>query len=288
MVWFYLSILSITALACGELLQQNLLNAKRAFNERTSAVVTYVLESLLTVPVVLFSSLRNQIFSIFEPNVFPKVLLVTGISAIATIFYFRSFRVKNISFSTIFISGSAVISTILGIIFFHESVNPIKFIAIFLILTAIFLVNFKNISLERNHLFGLVAGICFGITYTLDKGIVGTINPLIYVMWAFFFVAVWTFLFNPKTVINSLKQSRFSMFIPVFLSAVAYCLYNILTFFSYRFGGEVGKVDAINNSQIFLIILFEFFILGHKQSMIKKIVTALIAFIGVAMLGFLS
>ncbi|EFK96195.1 hypothetical protein LDC_1793 [sediment metagenome] len=64
-------------------------------------------------------------------------------------------------------------------------------------------------------------------------------------------------------------------------------LYNFFTFTAYTLGGEVGRVDAINNSQVFLIIMAEYFILKHKDYIFKKLLAAAIAFTGVLVLGFL-
>jgi len=288
MTWFIFSLLSIAALASAELLQQHLLTAKNALSVRTSAVFTFLFQSLIIAPIVLLSPLRDQIFSVFDEKVLFKILILSLISIIAHYFYLKSFIVKNISFSTIFISSSVIVSTVLGIIFFNESVRIEKFIGIFLIFSAVVLVNIKNGSLEKNHLLGLIAAACFGVTYTLDKSIVSNIHPLIYILWGFLFISFWGFIASPKDVIRSVKNNKLIAFFPILLSAAAYLLYNAFTFFAYRYGGEVGKVDAINNSQIFLIILFEFFIFRQRDSIYRKILTAIIAFAGVLLLGLVE
>ena len=140
--------------------------------------------------------------------------------------------------------------------------------------------------MEKNHFFGLIAGAMFGVGYTIDKSILQTINPLVYILWAFFLVSLWGFLFNPKQVISSVKSKPMSALIPVVISGVGYFLYNFFTFSAYRLGGEVGRIDAINNSQVFLIILFEYFVLNHSSSIKRKLITAVIAYAGVFLLGF--
>lgn len=286
MSWFTFSLLSVFALATAELVQQRLLNIKNPFTPRTSAVLTFLFQSLVTIPLILISPLRNDLFIIFQPTIITTVLFSACIGSIGMVFYLKSFQVKNISLSSIFVSSSVVISTFLGIIFLNETTYPIKFLGIFLVLLAIVSLNYKNVILEKNHFYGLLAGLIFGITYTVDKSIVVQINPIIYIFWAFFLVSVFGFLFKPTEVISSIKGKRISDFKLIFISGVGYFLYNFLTFTAYVFGGEVGRIDAINNSQVFLIILFEYFILKHKSSIIRKLVTAMIAFIGVLILGF--
>lgn len=285
MIWFYLSLLSVFALAAAELTQQKLLNTKDGVSARTSAVLTVFFQSLFVLPIVMLSPLRDQLFSIFNPLLLPKLIAVVLVGAVGVVLYMQSFQVKNISISTIFVAFSAVVSTTLGIIFLGESIYPLKFLGILLVLTAIIALNFKNAFLEQKHFFGLLAGICFGVTYTLDKSITQFVPPLIYILWTFFFVSVVEFLMGPREVLKSLKGKPFLFFKPILLSSLGYGIYNFLTFTAYNFGGEVGRIDAINNSQVFLIILFEYFILRHTKGMKRKLITAAIAYTGVVTLG---
>src|SRR3990167_4682636 len=171
-MWFYLAIISVIALAAGELTQQHLLNRKEAFTPRTSAVLTFLFQSLATLPIILFTPLKTEIFSVLKPDILWQVILVTFISSFAMVFYLKSFQVKNISLSAIFISISVVVSTVLGIIIFGESTSFLKFAGIILILAAIVGVNYKNVILEKNHYWGLAAGTLFGLAYVIDKHIV--------------------------------------------------------------------------------------------------------------------
>jgi drug/metabolite transporter (DMT)-like permease len=284
-MWFYLTLLSVIALAAGELVQQHLLNSDKPFTPRTSSVLTFWFQSGVAFLLLLLFGQKGELLTVFEFNLVTKILLVTFLSSISMVLYLKSFRVKNISFSLIFGSFSAVVSTTLGIIFFNESAQSLKFLGIFMILLSIIALNYKNVNLERNHLFGLVAGIIFGILYTVDKSILQTVTPLIYIFYGFFLVGFFGLIVNPGEVIGSLRDKNFRDYQPLFISASCYFLYNFLTMSAYRLGGEVGKIDAINNSEIFLVILFEYFALQHAGSLKRKIITAVIAYVGVFILG---
>lgn len=287
MSWFYLSLLSVFGLAAAELLQQKLLNDKNAVNERTSAVLTFLVQALFVLPFILFSPLHREFFAIFNPAIRFNVIAVTVIGAVAMIFYLKSFRVKNISISAIFVACSTIISTSLGILFFQESTSLLKYLGIALVLLSIISLNIKNATLEKNHFYGLLAGIGFGINYTLDKGSLMYVHPLVYLFWVFLFVALLGFLLGPRDVLSCLKGKNFTILKPIIASGFGYVLYNVCTFFAYTYGGEVGRIDAINNSQVFLIILFEYFILKHSKGMGRKLLTAAIAYTGVVILGLL-
>ena len=288
MTWFVLSLLSIFALATAELVQQHLLNLKNAFDARTSAVLTFLVQAILTIPFLFIFGVANQIFSVFVPAVFPKVLLVSFLGSVAMVFYLKSFQVKNISLSVIFVSFSAIVSTGLGIMIFSESTSGLKFLGIALILVAIIVANYKNAISEKNHWYGLAAGAIFGVCYTLDKSIVASIHPLVYIFWSFSMVAFFGFLLGAKKVILSIKNKKLDAYKPIIFSGVGYFLYNFFTFTAYRFGGEVGRIDAINNSEVFLIILFEFFVMKHTEGTTRKLLSAGLAIMGILILGWVK
>ncbi len=286
MNWFAFSLLSIGALAVAELTQQHLLNKENGIDERTSTVLTFLVQAVFTLPIILLTDLKYSVFTVFSPDLLPYIIFVTVIATFGIGYYLKSFKVENISISAIFVSFSVVISTTLGIIFLNETAYLYKFIGIALVLLAIISLNAKNITIEKNHYYGLIAGVLFGITYTFDKIIVTDINPVIYVFWAFSLVSLFGFLLYRKTVITTLKKTKFKNYYPIIISGTGYFLYNLFTFNAYVAGGEVGRVDAINNSQIFLIILVEYFVFKHKQSIGRKLMAAGIAFTGVFILGF--
>lgn len=285
MNWFTFSLLSITALATAELLQQKLLNDDNEIDPRSSAVITFGIQTLLALPIIYFFGLGKYFLDVFDKDVFGYLLLTSFTASIAMVFYLKSFMVKNISFSSMLISFSVVVSTILGTLIFNEVLSWQKLVGITLILLAIVSLNYKNVNLEKNHLFGLLAGLFFGVTYTFDKLVVLETHPMIYLFWSFLFVVLLGFAQNPKSVILASKKLRKVDLKHLLISGSGYFVYNICTFFAYSVGGEVGRVDAINNSQVFLIILVEYFILNQKKDMVRKIITAIVAFAGVYILG---
>lgn len=289
MNWFIFSILSVGALAVAELTQQRILNTTEKLDEKTSTTLTFLVQLIYTVPLLFITGLYKQAATVLTPQVFPALLLVSAISTLALMFYMRSFQVKSISYSTIFVSMSVIFSSAIGIVFFNESTTLMKFIGIALVLISVISVNISNENLEKNSLYGLAAAVLFAISYSIDKRIIlQEIHPLVYLSWGFTLVSIFAFLLGPKHVVESIKNSKLPMYYSVFISGTGYFLYNLCTFFAYRVGGEVGKIDTINNSQIFLIILFEFIILKQRNGLLRKVATALVAFSGIAILGFLQ
>ena len=176
-------------------------------------------------------------------------------------------------------------STVFGIIFLAESVSSEKILGIVFILVAIIIVKYKNSTLEKEHLFCLVAGGIFGVAYTLDKSIVLDVHPLVYIFWTFLMIGIIGFVMGSRDVIESVKNKKLSDYKLIIMSGFAYFLFNLFTFSAYRYGGEVGKIDAINNSQIFLIILFEYFILKHTEDIFRKVISFALVVVGIYILS---
>lgn len=285
MNWFILSLVSVFALAVAELTQQHILTDKNAVSPRSSLVFTFLIQVFFALPFIFLYGLYDQLISVFKTAIIWQMIGISLLGSVSMVLYLNSFRVKNISISQIFISFSAVVSTTLGIIFFGESTSLVKFLGIFLVLLAIISLNIKNLNLEKNHYYGLLAGTIIGVLFTLDKYIVLQIHPLIYIFWASGFLSIFGFILKPKDIIKTINTSHVQVYKVLTFSAVGYFLYNLATFTAYTIGGEVGRVDAINNSQVFLVILFEYFILKRTGGTFRKIITAIVALAGVYILG---
>lgn len=209
MSWFQLALLSIFALALAELTQQHLLAQKRAFNERTSAVFTFLFQGIIALPILHAFGFGDELFSVFsDKRILGYILIVDFIASIGMVYYLRSFKVRNISISTILVSISVIVSTTIGILFINEGLTLYKLFGIALILISIVVVNLRNFEFERNHLFALIGGVLFGVTYSLDKVIVQSISPIIYIFWSFIFVSSMGFAMGSKTVRKGLTGSE--------------------------------------------------------------------------------
>jgi drug/metabolite transporter (DMT)-like permease len=101
--------------------------------------LTFFAQAVFAAPIVFFvPAIRVDLFRIFEPGILPSAIIVALLGSVVMIFYLRSFKVQNISFSQIFFSLSVIVSTTLGIVLFKESVSPLKLLGIFILNSSIF------------------------------------------------------------------------------------------------------------------------------------------------------
>ncbi len=284
--WFIFAFLSAISLGISEILQQKILNHKtERFSVVESGFFTFLIQFIFSLPVLFICSSQINIFS-YAPNYILLLIISTGaIGALATLCYLKSFEVKNISFSGIFASFSMITSAGIGFLLLGESMNIFKFFGFATIILAIILVSLKTLSIEKNNYYGLISGILWGVVYTIDSVILDIVHPFIFLFWHYFFILITLLLFNFQAIFQKIKTTKINQYQTIFFSAVGYILFNTLMFYSFHFGGEAGKVDGVSSFNIFLIIIFEYFILKQKTDFWLKIISFLLALIGIILLG---
>lgn len=284
--WFVLALFSILFLGFAEFTASLVFKADESFDEKASLAVSFALMVPFTlIPYFIYYDYSHDLPNLLEYWYYP---LITAILAtIAVNFYFKSFKVENVSVSILFATISAIFTTIFGIFFFNEDSSYIKILGIFFILLSLVIIHFKNSKIEKNNYFALIAGLFYGVIYTLDKAAVLNINPLLYLGITTGLMAIIQIIIAPKTIIDTLKNTNILATKFLLASSLFYILYNSVTFYSYTYGGEVGKIDALNNSQVFLIIFLEMIFLKQKDELLRKFFAASLMIIGVLILGML-
>ena len=74
-----------------------------------------------------------------------------------------------------------MVSSVLGVWFLNESSDTPKVCGVAMIRSAIALLHFKRVPLEKSHFYGLLGSLLFGIVYTLDKSaVLLVVQPVLY------------------------------------------------------------------------------------------------------------
>jgi len=165
-------------------------------------------------------------------------------------------------------------------------VSMLKFVGSLIIIGSIIYLNYeKGSKWNKANNYALAGAGLYGIGFTIDKAFSLSLTPHIYQILFAFSIGLTGLLFRKKQIISDLKKVELSTLKIMGVSALTFFIWNKLNFVAYSVGGEVGRIDSINNSVIFLIILMEFFFLKDRSNLKKKILSAVIAMAGVTMLG---
>jgi drug/metabolite transporter (DMT)-like permease len=277
--WFIFATLSIFTLAFSEIAQKVSLSQKVDISAITNNFYVWCWQG--TLGLILAISTGNLAL-ITSPTQLAKLLILAVAYFLGGTFFYTSYKGNSSSISVILGSISILVSTTLGTIFFQETMTIQKFAGILLILSAIVLVNLnKSEKFNKYNLYAFLGGMCYGVAYTLDKSFALNLHPFSYLMYMCYSIALVSVVTSFKLIITETKKLQIPNFYPMFFSGLFGASFNSFTFFSYRYGGQVGIADAMNTSSIFLIIILEVLFLKDRTQLGKKILCALIAFMGI-------
>jgi drug/metabolite transporter (DMT)-like permease len=283
--WFIFALLSVFVLAGSEISQKISITQKKInLSAITNNFYVWTLQGTFGLIIAFF---LNQIAFDFSLSLILKLIAIGIVYFLGGTFFYTSYKGNSPSISVILGSISVIISTALGIIFFDESTTLLKFAGILLILTSIVILNYsKKEKMDKYNMYALIGGACFGIAYTIDKSFIFNISPYMYVALMSFSVAIVSFVLRSSQIISESKRLKKENYYPMIMSASFGTLFNLFTFLSYSRGGNVGVVDAMNNSSVFLIIIVEVILLKDRSSLRKKIICSLLAFAGIAIFAW--
>lgn len=283
MTWLTLTLVGLVCTALADVSQKVTLKGSSPLSSITNNFLVWNLIGLIS---LLYYFARGIPFPSLNWSFFLQLIPLSIVYFLGGTFYYQSFKGNSVSLSAILATISSVITTVLGIIIFSESTHWLKFIGSFIVLSAIIFVNYqKKLHFEKYNLYALIGGIFYGIAYTTDKYFVITTSPDFYQIALCFSVGMASLIFRPKQIVTEMKLFQAKL-IPSILSAIFFFfLYQKFLFKAISIGAEVGRIDVLNNTTVFVVIFLEVFLLKERHNLPKKIIAAIIATIGATLLA---
>lgn len=282
-MWLFLMLFSLIFFAGIEIFYKIYTEKNPHVSANATSLVTNFFMIFWAIPFVFFAKSSFELSNVPWPLLIgDNLMFVAGVAL-----YYESYKVIPASIGTILGTSSVLITTFLGILFFHESVTLSKFAGIALILLAIALVNFEKSKPHiRGYLYAFFGGMVFGLAYMIDKYIVSgykfdvdhfqLINPLIAIPLKA--------MLQPFSIVKEIKKIKKNSLIFSIAAALCIILAYKLTYTAYTLGAEVGKADAINNLAIFVIIAAEMIFLKDRRNIGRKLISAGLAIGGIWLL----
>lgn len=281
-LWFILTIAGLVSVAIADVSQKFSLKGESPLSSITN---NFLVWNFIGVLALIYLLTLNKPFYTITPDLGLQLAPLAVFYFLGGTFYYQSFKSNSVSLSAVLATISSVITTILGIIFYGESSNVFKFIGSLIVLSAIILVNYqRKIKFDKYNLYALLGGIFYGISYTLDKHFVLSWSPDFYQMVLCFTVGFSSLIFAPRRIVVELKQFTSNLIPSIISSVVFFFLYQKFLFWAFTYGGEVGRIDVLNNTTVFIVILLEIILLKDHKDLKKKILSASIATIGATIL----
>lgn len=200
-----------------------------------------------------------------------------------TLFY-SSYKGLSAAEGSTLVTVSIIVGTLLGIALLGEPASVGKFMGITLVIAAIFLLNLDDLKFSPNRYttMAISGGAIYGVAYTVDKALVLEMNAFMYTALFSLSIAIVSLVFSfNKIRTDLLQKARTDNYKQMFMSGIAFSVFNLFTFLAYTAGGSVGSVDAINNTVVFWILGIEFVFMKERKSLARKALAAMLAFIAV-------
>lgn len=280
--WFTLTIAGLFCVAIADVSQKVSLKGESPLSSITNNFLVW--NSIGILSLIYFVTLKLHPPTVSADFYF-KLIPLSILYFFGGAFYYQSFKSNSVSISAVLATVSSIITTILGIIFFNESTNIYKFIGAVIVFSAIIIVNYqKKLQFDKYNFYALLGGLFFGMAYTDDKYFVLSSSPDFYQIMLCFSVGMASFVFRPRQIITELGKFQKKLIPSIISSVIFFFLYQKFLLQALSIGGEVGRIDVLNNTTIFVVILLEVFLLKERKGLKKKILAAVIATIGATVL----
>lgn len=282
--WLIYSLLSVLTLAGAEISQKISLTQKVNISAITNNFFVWTFQGLIG---LLLAVILDQFSMVIPQQLLLKLFLIGVVYFAGGTFFYSSYKGNSPSISIVLGTISVVISSLLGTLFLHDKYTTLMVVGIALVLSAISFLNLnRKEKLTKYNLYAVLGGICFGFAFTLDKSIVTTVSPFMYLGLMCLSVAIVSVVTSFKHIKKEFGVLVGSNFLPMISSAIFGASFNLFTFFAYRNGANVGVADAINNTTVFFVIALEIILLKDRSNIVKKLLAATIATLGVIFIGF--
>lgn len=281
MPWYIYALLSAVFFASQDLLMRVL--AIKTNNPRIFSVVFNGWGAFFALIIFI---LQRGSFSEITTVSFSNLILILSTILLYGLYErynFQARKVVNASSLSIIYRLNTVFAFIGSIIFLHEALTASKVIGVSLIIGASLLFLYKNKHIARTR--GLsIALLCAGIIGTasiIDKPASSTIQPSLYsfLLW---FAGIPVIMF-PNINLKQIKKEFYSGGWKVALAA----LLNVVGFILYikaMFLADASRVIPVNSINSILIVLGGIVLLKEHDHIGRKIIAAIIAFVGVYLL----
>lgn len=280
--WLTLTLAGLISVAIADISQKFSLKGESPLSSITNNFIVWNGIGFVSLLYFIFS---KQTIPSLSPTFFFQLIPLAIVYFLGGSFYYQSFKSNSVSISAVLATISSVITTVLGIILYGESTNVFKFVGSLIVLLAIIIVNYqKKLKFDKYNYYALVGGIFYGIGYTADKHFVLSSSPDFYQICLCFSVGFASLFFRPKTIFKEIKKVHRGLAISIVSSIAFFFLYQKFLLKALSIGGEVGRIDVLNNTTIFIVILLEIILLKEKNNLLKKVVSAVVATIGATIL----
>lgn len=228
-------------------------------------------------------------FPLLGPLVFNLVLLAI-FYGVGNVFIFKSIQLLEASTYTIIFSTRVLFTMLASFLFLSERLTIYHIIGTTFILLGVLLVTLKSLtsfdfSSPKGELFALLAAIFFGFELTNDRILLNSLHLYPYMFLSFILPSLLIALLYHQKIKNIKVFADKNIISKILLLSFIYGLASIAFFSALQKAPSSSQVAAVNVSQVVITVLLSIIFLKERDSFIKKIIGAVLSFIGLLLVS---
>lgn len=274
-------LLAIGALVCWALSD---IITKVSLGKASKWKVIFIAQIVGTLMMLLVALLLGQLENLFTEGL-PWLLLLAFVNFIGIATFYKAMHEKNVSLVSPVVNAWAVVTIVLGIIFYGEVVNALQWAAIVLILAGIFAISIKkgtHIELDKALGYAILSTITWGLFFFILK-IPGEIFGAITITLA---VRLFTGIFSiPMVFIRKVQLLDTKLAVLLFICLLA--VLDTTGFLAYNFAvlnAPVSIVAPITAAVPAISVVLRIFVLKETMSA-RQALGVVSAVIGIILLA---
>lgn len=281
MNWQILLTISTVTYSVSVLLQRLLLK-----NDKSDPIAYSIVFMLLTGALIgIYAVLKG--FS--TPNLvplIPNLILMSVLYGAGNVFIFKALKVIDASEFTIVFASRALWTIIGAIIFLKESFSIQQVLGTVLIITSVILVSWKKqeFAFSKELIFSVLAALFLGLAFTNDAFIVNNFDVPSYLTLAFIIPSIMVWIIYPRSTAQMKPLLETKTLLKLVLLSVFYAISSITIFLAYQVGKNATQIAPLNQTATIITVVLSVIFLKERSDLLKKLIGAIISFIGVILI----
>lgn len=282
MSWQLLILLSVLTYSVSVLLQRVLVREDKT--DPVAFAITF--QVIVGIIVGIFSYLTQDMSIPSLRPIWGNFVLMLALYSAGNIFLFTALQKIEASKFTIFFSSRALVTVFASSVFLGEKLNIGQWVGAACIFAGIYLVTGKisRVNFSKFELFAFCAAVAFGLANTNDRILLKSFHVYPYVFLGFLLPSILMTIAYPSSVKHMNNFFGKKIFWKLLVLCSIYATGALLFFVALQKAPNSSQVATINLTSVIVIVLLSIIFLKEHTDWLKKIIGAVLSFIGLLLL----
>jgi len=283
MSWQLLILISVVLYSISVLLQRVILKE----NESRPIAYSIIFQLLAGIVIGIVGLIFADMSLPSNPgSLFWNLILMTLLYGFSNLFIFKSLKLTEASKFTIIFATRAFFTVLASSIVLKELLTGTQLLGTLLIFAGVILVNLKTskFSFDKGSLFALAGALAFGFATTNDRFLLKSFAVYPYLTLAFIAPSIMMSLVFPKELKHIKLFLDKNLFKKMLVLTTIYALSAAAFFAALQKSANSSQVVSVNLTSVIVTVFLAVIFLKERDNLPKKIVGAILSFIGLLLL----